>query len=160
MVCPVSWGESPEAARGVFQGMRSPKGEELILERNFFVERILPASVLRGLTDEEMSVYRQPFQEEGEVRRPTLTWPREIPIEGEPADMNAFVDRYAKWLETSSIPKLFINAEPGSILTGRQREYCRTLANQQEVAVKGLHFIQEDSPHEMGGQLHNFIVGG
>lgn len=160
MVCPVTWDEWPEAARGVFQGMRSPKGEELILERNFFVERILPASVLRGLTDEEMAVYRQPFQEEGEVRRPTLTWPREIPIEGEPADMSALVDRYAKWLETSPIPKLFVNADPGSILTGRQREYCRTWANQQEVTVKGLHFIQEDSPHEIGEAIAQFAGGG
>lgn len=157
MVCPVTWEDWPEAARGIFQGMRSPKGEELVLERNFFVERILPASVLRDLTDEEMTIYRQPFLDEGESRRPTLTWPREIPIEGDPADVMKIVEEYSAWLQKCDIPKLFINADPGSILTGRQREFCRTWANQTEVTVKGLHFIQEDSPHEIGEALAAFV---
>jgi haloalkane dehalogenase len=150
VVQPVTWKEWPEAARAIFQAMRSPAGEEMILEKNVFVERILPASVLRGLTDEEMAVYRRPYLEPGESRRPTLTWPREIPVDGEPADVVEIVRRYGEWLSASDVPKLFINAEPGAILTGRQREFCRTWPNQREVTVKGIHFIQEDSPGEIG----------
>ena len=122
----------------------------MVLQRNLFVERILPASVLRGLTEDEMAVYRAPYLEPGESRRPTLTWPREIPIEGEPPDVTEIAKAYSEWLSTSAVPKLFINAEPGSILTGAQREFCRTWPNQAEVTVKGNHFIQEDSPHEIG----------
>jgi haloalkane dehalogenase len=106
--------------------------------------------VLRGLTEAEMAVYRRPYQEPEESRRPTLTWPREIPIDGEPADVVAIVARYGRWLATSDIPKLFINADPGVILTGAQRQYCRTWPNQPEITVKGSHFIQEDSPTEIG----------
>jgi haloalkane dehalogenase len=118
---------------------------------------LLPASVLRGLTPEEMEVYRRPFREPGESRRPILTWPRQIPLDGEPADVVTIVDNYAKWLSTSSIPKLFINADPGMILVGAQRELCRTWPNQQEVTVKGLHFIQEDSPGEIGQAIAKFL---
>jgi haloalkane dehalogenase len=150
VVQPVTWEDWPEAARGIFQAMRSPAGEEIILEKNVFVERILPASVLRSLTDEEMAAYRRPYGEPGESRRPTLTWPREIPVEGEPADVVEIVGRYAEWLGASDVPKLFINADPGIVLTGRQREFCRAWPNQREVTVKGLHFIQEDSPAEIG----------
>jgi len=150
LVRPVTWEEWPEAARSIFQAMRSPAGEEIILEKNVFVERILPASVLRSLTDEEMAAYRRPYREPGESRRPTLTWPREIPVEGEPADVVEIVGRYAEWLGASDVPKLFINADPGIVLTGRQREFCRAWPNQREVTVKGLHFIQEDSPAEIG----------
>ena len=157
IVQPVTWDEWPEAARGIFQTMRSPAGEEIVLQKNVFVERILPASVVRGLTEEEMAVYRRPYLEPGESRRPTLTWPREIPLEGEPADVVEIVDRYAKWFATSDAPKLFINAEPGSILTGAQREFCRSWPNQEEVTVKGIHFIQEDSPAEIGQAIANFL---
>ena len=157
IVQPVTWDEWPEAARGIFQTMRSPAGEEIVLQKNVFVERILPASVVRGLTEEEMAVYRRPYLEPGESRRPTLTWPREIPLEGEPADVVEIVDRYAKWFATSDVPKLFINAEPGSILTGAQREFCRSWPNQEEVTVKGIHFIQEDSPAEIGQAIANFL---
>jgi len=150
IVQPVTWKEWPEAAKAIFQAMRSPAGEEIILEKNVFVERILPGSVLRALSDEEMAVYRRPYLEPGESRRPTLTWPREIPVEGEPADVVEIVSRYAEWLSTSDVPKLFINADPGAILIGRQREFCRTWPNQREVTVKGVHFIQEDSPREIG----------
>ena len=150
VVQPVTWAEWPEAARAIFQALRSPAGEEMILEKNVFVERILPGSVLRTLSDEEMAVYRGPYLEPGESRRPTLTWPREIPVEGEPADVVEIVARYAEWLSASDVPKLFINADPGAILTGRQREFCRTWPNQREVTVKGVHFVQEDSPREIG----------
>ncbi|WP_228389191.1 haloalkane dehalogenase [Cumulibacter manganitolerans] len=146
----VTWEDWPEAARGVFQGFRSEAGERLILEKNMFVERVLPASVLRPLTSAEMDVYRAPFLEPGEDRRPTLTWPREIPIEGEPADVCQIVNDYSNWLAASPVAKLFVNAEPGSILTGPQREFARTFPNQQEVTVAGIHFIQEDSPDEIG----------
>lgn len=151
-----SWDEWPEAARGVFQGFRSPAGEEMVIEKNVFVERVLPASVLRELTAEEMAEYRRPFIEPLD-RRPTLTWPREIPIAGEPADVAAIVGDYADWLSTSEVPKLFINADPGSILVGPQREFCRTWPNQTEVTVAGSHFIQEDSPDEIGQAIADWL---
>jgi len=149
IVRPVSWDDWPEAARRVFQGFRSPAGEEMVLEKNIFVERVLPGSILRNLSDEEMEVYRRPFQNAGEDRRPTLTWPRQIPIEGEPAEVVELVQSYADWLSQSDVPKLFINAEPGAILIGPQREFCRSWPNQQEVTVAGNHFLQEDSPDEI-----------
>jgi len=157
LVRPVTWEEWPEPARKIFQAMRSPAGEELVLGKNVFVERILPASVLRGLTEEEMAVYRRPYLEPGESRRPTLAWPREIPIAGEPADVVAIVDAYARWLSESDIPKLFVNADPGVILTGAQREFCRRWANQQELTVRGSHFIQEDSPVQIGQAIAAFV---
>jgi haloalkane dehalogenase len=158
LVRPVTWDEWPEVARKVFQAMRSPGGEEMVLVKNVFVERILPASVLRGLTEAEMAAYRRPYLEPGESRRPTLTWPRQIPIDGEPADVVAIVDDYARWLATSDVPKLFVNAEPGTILTGPQREFCRTWPNQQEITVRGSHFVQEDSPREIGAAVAGFVA--
>ena len=157
IVRPVTWDDWPEGARKVFQGMRGEAGEDMVLQKNVFVERILPASVLRGLTEAEMEVYRRPYREPGERRRPTLTWPREIPIEGEPADVAKVVEDYGTWLETAGVPKLFVNADPGSILIGRQREYCRSWPNQEEVTVKGSHFIQEDSPAEIGQAVAAFV---
>ena len=157
LVRPVTWAEWPEAARKIFQALRSPAGEEMVLQKNVFVERILPASVLRGLGEAEMAVYRRPYLEPGESRRPTLTWPRQIPIDGEPADVVAIAEAYAAWLSASPIPKLFVNAEPGTILTGPQREFCRRWPNQQEVTVRGSHFIQEDSPAEIGEAIARFL---
>lgn len=153
LVMPVNWDDWPDAARRVFQGFRSDAGEDMVLEKNVFVERVLPGSVLRGLTDEEMAVYRRPYVEAGESRRPTLTWPRELPIEGEPADVVEIVETYGDWLSSSPVPKLFVNADPGAILTGRQREFARSWPNLTEVTVAGNHFIQEDSPHEIGEAL-------
>ena len=153
----LTWEEWPEAATKIFQLMRSPAGEEVVLQKNIFVERILPTSVQRGLTEEEMTVYRRPYLEAGEVRRPMLTWPRQIPLAGEPADVVEIVDRYGQWLSASNIPKLFINAEPGMILVGKARDFCRTWPNQQEVTVTGLHFIQEDSPAEIGQAVAAFL---
>jgi haloalkane dehalogenase len=158
IVQPLSWDDWPDAARKVFQGFRSPAGEQMVLEGNVFVERVLPGSVLRGLTDAEMQVYRRPFQQPGESRRPTLTWPRQIPIEGEPADVTEIVRSYADWLAQSGVPKLFVNAEPGAILTGPQREFCRAWPNQQEVTVKGNHFVQEDSPDEIGRAIADWVA--
>jgi haloalkane dehalogenase len=157
IVRPLTWDEWPEPARKVFQGLRSPAGEEMVLQKNVFVERILPLSVLRGLTEAEMAVYRKPYLEPGESRRPTLTWPRQIPIDGEPADVVAIVDEYARWLATSPLPKLFVNADPGVILTGPQRDFCRAWPNQDEVTVRGSHFIQEDAPHEIGRAIAGFL---
>ena len=146
----MSWDDWPEAARQIFQGFRSPAGESMVLEKNVFVERVLPGSVIREMTGDEMDVYRRPFVNAGEDRRPTLTWPRQIPIDGEPEDVCRVVEDYAAWLSVTEVPKLFINAEPGAILTGPQRDFCRTFPNQTEVTVAGTHFIQEDSPHEIG----------
>jgi len=159
LVRSLTWEEWPEAARRVFQGFRSPAGEEMVLTNNVFVERVLPGSTLGGITDEAMAVYRRPYLDPGESRRPTLSWPRDIPIDGEPADVAAIVDEYAAWLAESQVPKLFINAEPGAILTGAQREFCRSWPNQREVTVSGVHFIQEDSPHEIGTALAEWYRG-
>ena len=153
IVRPVSWDEWPEKARGIFQSLRSDKGEEMVLLKNLFVEAILPASVLRKLDDAEMAEYRRPFATPGEDRRPTLTWPRQIPVGGEPQEVVEIVQAYADWLSVSDIPKLFINADPGSILTGAPREFARSWPNQTEVTVKGSHFIQEDSPVEIGDAI-------
>jgi len=157
IVTPVTWADWPENARRAFQGFRSEGGEDMILAKNMFVERVLPGSVLRKLSEEEMAEYRRPFLAPGEDRRPTLTWPRQIPVEGEPADVVKVVENYSAWLAKSDVPKLFINAEPGSILTGRQREACRAWRNQQEITVKGLHFLQEDSPDEIGRAIADFV---
>ncbi len=159
IVRPVSWDDWPEAARGVFQAFRSPAGEAMVLENNVFVERVLPGSIQRKLSDAEMEVYRRPFREPGEGRRPTLTWPREIPIDGEPADVVEIAASYADWLASSDVPKLFVNAEPGAILIGEQREFCRSWPNQTEVTVRGIHFVQEDSPDEIGSALAHWIGG-
>lgn len=159
IVCPLSWDDWPEAARGIFKGFRSDKGEELVLQRNMFIEQVLPSSVIRDLTEEEMSHYRS-WAQQPDDRQPTLNWPRQIPIEGEPAAMVELVDSYGNWMASNHIPKLFINAEPGSILTGRPREFCRSWLNQTEVMVAGSHFIQEDSPVEIGraiAQWHKTI---
>ena len=157
IVRPLSWDEWPERSRALFQGMRSPAGEDIILEKNVFVERILPASVMRGLSEEEMEVYKRPYLLAGESRRPTLTWPRQIPLNGEPTDVFEIVDNYSRWLSASDLPKLFINADPGTILTGAQREYCRAWPNQREVTVKGFHFIQEDCPTEIGQAIADWL---
>jgi haloalkane dehalogenase len=151
------WSDWPEDASRIFQGFRSPAGEEMVLDKNYFVELVLPGSVMRKLTPAEMDVYRRPFLNSGEDRRPTLTWPRQIPIEGEPKEVVEIVKTYAEWLSKSDIPKLFINAEPGAILAGRARDFCRTLPNQEEVTVTGKHFIQEDSPDEIGQSIAKFI---
>jgi haloalkane dehalogenase len=145
------WEEWPEAARAIFQGLRSPAGEEMVLEKNVFVERILPASIMRALDEEEMAEYRRPFAAPGEDRLPTLVWPRQIPIGGEPAEVHEICAAYSEWLAaTPGLPKLFVNADPGTILTGAQREFCRTWPDQEEVTVPGIHFIQEDSGPEIG----------
>lgn len=157
IVTPVTWDDWPDNARRAFQGFRSEAGDEMILQKNIFVERVLPGSVMRKMSDEEMAVYRRPFLNAGEDRRPTLTWPRQIPIEGEPAEVVRVVGDYSAWLAKSSIPKLFVNADPGSILVGRQRELCRKWQNQTEVTVKGTHFIQEDSPDEIGTAVADFV---
>ena len=156
IVRPLTWDEWPELARNIFKGFRSSSGEELILEKNMFIEGVLPNSIIRNLSEEEMAVYRKPFINPGEDRRPTLSWPREIPIDGNPENVVEIVSRYAKWLENSDVPKLFINADPGSILVGKQREYCQTWKNQIEVTVKGRHFLQEDSPNEIGESIRKW----
>ena len=159
IVCEVTWDGWPEAARGIFEGFRSPAGEKMVLEKNLFVETVLPGSIIRKLSDEEMADYRRPFLEPGESRRPTLTWPREIPIEGEPADVVEIVNAYGEWLSGSAVPKLFVNADPGAILTGPQREICRGWPNQTEVTVPGIHFIQEDSGAEIGAAIADWYGG-
>jgi haloalkane dehalogenase len=159
IVRPVTWDEWPESARRFFQGLRSEAGEEMILVRNLFIENVLPASIIRELDESEMNEYRKPYLQVGEARRPMLTWPRQIPIDGAPADVHRIVDGYSQWLATSDLPKLFINADPGSILVGDQREFCRTWPNQTEVTVPGIHFIQEDSPDEIGRALSDWYRG-
>jgi haloalkane dehalogenase len=157
LVRPMTWQEWPEPARKIFQALRSPAGEEIVLVKNVFVERLLPGSVLRKLTPEEMERYRAPYREPGESRRPTLTWPRQIPLDGEPADVVAVARAYAAWLTETPVPKLFVNGDPGFLLTGGLREFCRTFPNQEEVTVRGAHFVQEDSPDEIGRAVAAFV---
>lgn len=152
-----SWDDWPKDARDIFQAMRSPAGEEIVLEKNLFIEAILPSAVMRDLSETEMAVYRMPYLNAGEDRRPTLTWPRQIPIEGEPQEVHDIVSNYAAWLPETEFPKLFINAEPGSILLDPARAFVRSWKHLSEVTVKGTHFIQEDSPHEIGAALRDWI---
>ncbi len=146
----MTWEDWDNNAKSIFQGFRSDAGESLVLEKNYFIEKVLPGSIIRALSSDEMNEYRRPFLNSGEDRRPTLSWPREIPIEGQPRNVCEIVNQYAEWMQTNDIPKLFINAEPGAITTGRIREFCRSWKNQTEVTVKGKHFVQEDSPDEIG----------
>ena len=147
-----SWEDFPLASRPIFQAFRSPAGERLVLEENAFVEQVLPGAILRKLTEAEHDEYRRPFREPGESRRPTLSWPRQLPIEGEPKEIRALVEAYVGFLAQSSIPKLFVNADPG-ILSGSARDTCRRWLNQREVTVPGLHYVQEDSPAEIAAAI-------
>ena len=156
IVCPLNWEDWPENAQKVFKLLRSNAGEEMILEKNLFIERILPASILRELSKEEMDNYRRPYTNGGSDRMPTLSWPRQIPIEGFPKEVVEIVQKYSDFMKKVSIKKLFINANPGSILIGRQREFCRSWNNQSEVTVNGIHFIQEDSPLEIAAAIKNW----
>ncbi len=147
----------PESAKSIFTAMRGEAGEEMVLDKNLFVERILPASVLDPMTEETLNEYRRPYMIPGESRRPTLTWPREIPFDGRPSDVAEIVAANEAWMESTNVPKLFVNADPGSILTGRVREVCRAWKNQTEVTVRGSHFVQEDSGAEIGRAIADFL---
>ncbi len=157
IVMPLTWDQWPDPATKIFGLFRSEAGEELVLEKNFFVERILLADSSTGYTEEEKSEYIRPFINPGEDRRPTLTWPRQIPLDGEPSEVVEEVRLNAEFHKESDIPKLFINADPGSILIGDQREFARSWKNQTEITVSGNHFIQEDSSEEIGAALRNFV---
>lgn len=154
---PRNWSDMDDERASLFRAFRSPLGERLVLQENAFVERVLPASILRDLSDEEMDHYRLPYRNTGEDRRPTLTWPRDLPIDGEPAEMVTIAADYAHWLAHSDVPKLFINAEPGATITGRIRDAVRRWPNQREITVNGSHFVQEDSPHEIGAAAAEFV---
>jgi len=157
IVRPARWEDMGESFKAFLEAVRTSAGEKMILEDNMFIEKLLPQMILRELSDAEMAAYRQPYLKPGEDRRPTLTWPREIAVEGEPADVHAIVGNYADWLSQIEIPKLFINAEPGAILTGERKAFCRTWPNQTEVTVKGLHYVQEDAPHEIGEAIAKWL---
>jgi haloalkane dehalogenase len=160
IVAPIeSWADWPKPVQPVFQAFRSDAGEEMILEKNMFIENVLPSSIMRKLSDEEMNEYRKPFANVGEDRRPTLTWPRQIPIEGEPEDVVKIVSDYAEWLSTSEVPKLFFDAKPGAILRGKARDFCRSWPNQQEIEIKGIHFVQEDSSEKIGRGVAEWLRG-
>ena len=151
------WTDFPDDVVTMFQGFRSPAGEHMVLEQNLWIEGVLPALIQRQLSDEEMNHYRLPFASPGEDRRPTLSWPRQLPVEGDPADVTAIVTEYGQWLAGSDVPKLFINAEPGEIINGRVREIIRTWPSLTETTVSGRHFIQEDSPDEIGQAIAQFV---
>lgn len=148
----------PTPARAFFDRIRSPEGEQMVLEENLFVERMVaPESTLRPIAAADADEYRRPFREPGEARRPTLSWPRLLPFDGEPPEIVARIDRYRAWLTECTIPKLFVNTEPGRLLVGPLRELCRTLPNQTEVTVAGLHYPQEDSPMEIANALQAWL---
>jgi haloalkane dehalogenase len=153
---PFTWSEFPESMRDIFRAFRSPAGEDMVLRDNMFVERMIPGAVLRKLSDAEMAQYRKPFLNPGEDRRPTLTWPRQIPLDGEPADVTKIVSDYAAWLKDSPIPKLVIHGDPGAVASASVKKFCRAWLNQTELTVKGIHFLQEDSPNEIGEAIANF----
>jgi haloalkane dehalogenase len=153
-----SWDEMDQSARSLFERLRSPEGEELVLKDNVFIEKLFPARILRSLSEAEMAVYRRPYLQPGEDRRPTLQFPREIPIDGAPEHTAQIVKDYADWMATNDIPKLFISGDPGAVLTGGLLEFCRAWRNQEEVTVRGKHFLQEDSPHEIGQAIARWLV--
>jgi haloalkane dehalogenase len=156
IVMPFAWDGFGEVAE-LFRAWRSPAGEELVLQENQFVEGLVPHAIMRTLDDDEWAEYLRPWTTAGEDRRPTLTWPRQIPIDGEPADVHATIEAIAEFLSATTIPKLFINVEPGLAMTDRERSFARTFPNQTEVTVKGLHFAQEDSPDEIGDAIAEFV---
>ena len=153
----VQWSDLPEGWAPEFRALRSTAGEEMVLERNFFIEQLIPRAILRKLSDEEMAAYRAPFLEAGEGRRPMLTWSRQIPVAGEPVDMIETVEAYAQFMSKTAIPKLFVNVDPGQILVGPMRDFVRSWPNQEEVTVRGLHFVQEDSPDEIGRAVSEWL---
>lgn len=157
IIQPLTWEEWPRAITPVFKGFRSPAGDKMVLEDNVFIEQVLTGAIIRTLSDEEMTEYRRPFLNPGEDRRPMLTWPRQIPLAGEPEDVVNIVKDYGKWLATSDMKKLFINADPGAILRGTARDFCRTWKNQTEVTVPGIHFVQEDAPDEIGKAIAEWM---
>ncbi|RYJ21292.1 1,3,4,6-tetrachloro-1,4-cyclohexadiene hydrolase [Streptomyces sp. L-9-10] len=159
IVAPMSWDDWRDGPRRTFQGLRSPAGESMVLTENMFVEQVLPTGILRDLSEEERAVYLAPYLEPGESRRPTLSWPRQLPIDGEPAGVVRIVDDYGRWLSTSAVPKLFVDADPGAILIRSPRAFCRTWPHQTEVTVPGAHFVQEDSPDLVGAALADFVRG-
>jgi haloalkane dehalogenase len=154
---PRLWSDFPNGRDAMFRAMRSDRGDRLVLDENFFIETVLPKSILRRLSEQEMDADRAPFRNR-DARLPLLIWPRELPIEGEPPDVVAIVTQYGEWLSKSNFPKLFISAEPGAILVGRARDFCRQWPNQREVEVRGIHFIQEDSPDEIGSAVRAFVT--
>jgi haloalkane dehalogenase len=151
----ISWDEWPDATRAFFQAQRTPAGEDLILQKNLFIEYLLP---LRNISMEAMEVYRRHYRNPGPSRQPMLTWTRELPIAGQPEDVADIVDSYARWLSSSPVPKLFIDAEPAGFLIGAQREFCRAWPNQQTVTVQGSHFLQEDAPDAVGQATARFVA--
>ncbi|MEM9177026.1 MAG: haloalkane dehalogenase [Myxococcota bacterium] len=160
IVAPIaSWDQWPKPVIPVFQGFRSEKGEEMVLENNMFIEGVLPTSILRKLSEEEMNEYRRPFTHAGEDRRPTLTWPRQIPIEGEPPDVVEIVQSYADWLSASDVPKLFFDAKPGAILRNDVRDFCLSWPNQKVLEIPGIHFVQEDAPDAIGEGVRDWLAG-
>jgi haloalkane dehalogenase len=159
LVAPLAWADFPENVRHVFEGFRSPAGEKMVLEENVFIEHVLWGSILRRLTEEEKAEYRRPYLRPGEDRRPTLSWPRQLPLDGEPADVVKVVKDYSEWLAQSRVPKLYFHSEPGALDKGKAREFCRTWPNQKEITVEGVHFVQEDSAGEIGLSVANFVRG-
>jgi haloalkane dehalogenase len=157
VAAPMFWSEFPEQGREMFQAFRSAAGERMVLEDNIFIEERLPGAVMRELTEEEMNHYRRPYTRAGEDRRVLLSWPRSLPIDGEPADVVAVVEENGKWLSATDMPKLFINAEPGTLVRGRTRDFVRSWPNQAEITVKGIHTVQEDSPDEIGLAIADFV---
>lgn len=157
IAAPLTWSDLPEHAHPLFKALRSPEGERLVLEENIFIEKILPQAVMRQLTGEELNHYRSPFRNSGEDRRPMLSWPRSLPIDGEPAEVVKVSSESDSWLAQRHVPKLFINGEPGTLARGRLRETIRRWPNQSEVTVKGRKLLQEDSPDEIGAAIADFV---
>jgi haloalkane dehalogenase len=157
IVAPMNWADFPGQARDVFRALRSPAGEGMVLEDNVFVDQVMLGSIRRSLSEAEKAEYRRPFVNRGEDRRPTLTWPRHLPLDGEPAEVVEVVRRYGEWLATSQVPKLYLQSTPGALDAGKLRDFCSQWPNQRCVPIEGLHFVQEDSAPEIGAALAEFV---
>jgi haloalkane dehalogenase len=158
LIAPISWVDMPAVAQPRFRAVRSEQGEDLVLQQNIFIEQSLVKGTLRKFSDVELAEYRRPFLQPGEGRRPMLTWPRQLPIGGEPADMVEVFEKYGAWLAINSIPKLYIRAEPGTH-SEKLIAQVRAWPNQQEVAVRGIHYPQEDAPDEIGAAMATWLRG-
>jgi haloalkane dehalogenase len=158
LIAPTKWEDMPAVARPRFRSVRSSEGEELVLQQNIFLEQSLVKGTLRAYTDPELAEYHRPFLQPGEDRRPMLTWPRELPIDGEPPNVVEVFQKYGAWLAQSPIPKLYIRAEPGT-QSPKIIEQARTWPNQQEVVVPGVHYPQEDAPDAVGSAIAGWLQG-
>ena len=159
LLMPLTWDVFSDEFENIFQTFRTPgAGYDLIVNKNFFVEQILPGGILRNLTEEEMNQYREPYKI-AESRKPVWVWPNEIPIDGKPADVHKIVTDYNIWLQETELPKILFFADPGAITNASVVDWSEAnLKNLETVDLgQGIHYLQEDHPEAIGRALANWI---